>query len=217
MAETSLARGYVFATMIIVIWTGFILVARLGGIGHLTPFDVVAVRMITASALVLPLWLYSGRYRRFDRRMIVLTLTGGLGYTLFVFSAFHLAPAAHAGILLSGLQPLAMAFCAWAVTGERPTSQRLVGIGVIVLGAGVLGMTVLQGGASSWAGDLLFIGAAFCWALYTVLARKWEVSPWVVTVNVALLASLAYLPVYVLALPKQLALASFGEIALQAL
>lgn len=216
MPESPSARGYLFAAIIIVIWTGFILVSRIGGTGSLTPFDVTAIRMGTAGLIVLPVWLASGRAPLFERRVVVLTLTGGLGYTLLVFSGFHLAPAAHAGILLSGLQPFAIALCAWMVTGERPSSQRRLGIAIIAVGAAALGYDMLAAGAGAWAGDALLAAGSACWALYTVLARHWRMSPWQVTVRVALLAALAYLPLYALALPKGIGQAGLGEIALQA-
>ena len=216
MPENSLARGYGLAGLIIVIWTGFMLVSRLGGTGSLTPFDVTAIRMATAGVIVLPLWLRSGRPFLLAPKVVALTVTGALGYTLLTFSGFRLAPTAHAGILLPGIQPFAMAFCAWAIMGERPSLQRWIGIGIIALGAGTLGYGVFQDGLATWSGDLMFVGASFCWAVYTVLTRRWKISPWEVTINVAMLAALVYLPVYLLALPSTIAHAGLGEIALQA-
>jgi len=56
MSDSSLTRGTLLAGIVIVIWTGFILVSRLGGTGSLTPFDVVAIRLATAALTVPPLW-----------------------------------------------------------------------------------------------------------------------------------------------------------------
>ncbi len=212
---SSLRLGYALAALIVAIWTGFIVVSRLGGTGHLTPFDVVAIRLGTAALLVLPLWLRG--MRRLDGPIAALTLTGGLGYTMLAYSGFHLAPAAHAGILMTGSQPLTMALCAWAVTGERPSPRRWAGIAIIILGGTALSWSAFGHGLSTWPGDLMFLGASLCWALYTVLARRWAVSPLDVTVNVAVLAAALYLPVYAVALPKHIAAASPGEIVLQAL
>lgn len=143
--------GYGLAGLIIVIWTGFLVVSRLGGTGGLTPYDVTAIRLGTAAVLVLPLWLRGGRQRLWEPRMLALTLCGGLGYTLFTYSGFRLAPAAHAGVLLSGLQPFLIAWCAWAVMGERPTAQRWAGMAVIAAGALTLGYGVFSGGLATWA------------------------------------------------------------------
>ena len=51
------ALGYVYATLVVAIWTGFILVSRAGGVSMLTPWDVIAIRYATAAALLLPLLL----------------------------------------------------------------------------------------------------------------------------------------------------------------
>ena len=209
-------RGYLLAALIIVIWTGFILVSRIGGTGPFTPYDVAAIRIGVAGLIVLPLWLRMGRASLINGKVAALTVTGGLGYTVLAFSGFHTAPAAHAGILLSGLQPFVMAICAWVVMGERPSLQRQLGIAIIAVGVGSLGYEVFQSGVPTWDGDMLFVGASFFWALYTVLVRRWRIGAWEVTVNVAMLAALVYLPIYALALPKNIGAASIGEIALQA-
>lgn len=213
---TNTVLGHLLAAIIILIWTGFILVSRLGGIGALTPFDVVAIRLFTAAVTVLPLALRWGWTLRGDRRILALTLAGALGYTLLTYSGFRLAPAAHAGILLSGFQPFAMALCVWLVTRETPSPRRWLGIAIIATGCAVLGTGVFQGGFGTWRGDLLFVGGSLCWALYTVLVRRWRMAPLEVTVKVALLAAALYLPVYLLALPKGLADASLGAILVQA-
>ena len=95
--------------------------------------------------------------------------------------------------------------CAWAVTGERPSPTRWAGIAIIILGGTALSWGAFGHGLSTWPGDLMFVGASACWALYTVLARRWAVSPLDVTVNVAVLAAALYLPVYAVALPKHIA------------
>ena len=216
MPDHSQRRGHLLAGLVILIWTGFILVSRLGGTGALTPFDVVAIRLGTAALAVLPLWLHSGRTARVDAKVAALTLTGALGYTLLTYSAFRLAPAAHAGILLSGFQPFAMALCVWLVTGEKPSRRRWLGIAIIGVGGATLGYGVFTNGLATWRGDALFVGGSLCWALYTVLVRHWRMSPLDVTINVALLAAAVYLPVYVAILPKGIATAQLGEILLQA-
>ncbi|HVI52085.1 MAG TPA: DMT family transporter [Candidatus Sulfotelmatobacter sp.] len=208
--------GYFYAGLIIVIWTGFTLITRIGVTGSLTPYDVIAIRLATAAILAVPMWLHLSHHRRIDWHMAALTATGGLGYVILVYCAFHLAPASHGGILLSGLQPFVMSLCTWAVMGEKPTRQRLAGMAAIGMGAAVLGYGVLTGGSDSWRGDLLFVGASLSWALYAVLARRWKVSPWETTLNVSLLAAAVYLPVYLLALPKTIMQSNWSEIMIQA-
>lgn len=214
-APPSLRQGYVLAALIVAIWTGFTLVSRIGVTGSLSPYDVIALRLTTAALLALPLWWRLPHHRRIDWHLAALTATGGLGYVILVYCAFHMAPASHGGILLSGIQPFAIGLCAWLVIGEKPTRQRLAGMAIIGLGAIVLGYGVLNDGSGSWRGDLLFVASSFAWALYAVLARRWKVSPWEATLNVSLLAALIYLPVYLLVLPRGIAAAHWSEILLQ--
>jgi len=216
MEHQSLRRGYLLAGTIVLIWSGFALISRLGVTGHLHSWDVAAIRMGAGALVALPLWLHMPHHRRLDWRMAALTAAGGLGYVLLCYSAFSFAPASHGGILLSGIQPFVMALSVWLVMGELPTRQRLYGMALIGLGAGILGFDVLRGGGDSWIGDTMFVAASFCWSLYTVLARRWKISPWETTLNVVLISAAVYLPVYLFALPHHIAEASIGEIALQA-
>jgi threonine/homoserine efflux transporter RhtA len=85
------SRGYLFAAAAVALWSGFILVSRLGGISRLTAFDITAVRFATAAALLLPVWLARARAPIFNRRMAALAVTGGVGYALLVYSGFKLS------------------------------------------------------------------------------------------------------------------------------
>ena len=54
-------QGYAFATVAVLIWSGFILVSRFGGIGPLLPADVIAIRYATCSLLYGPIPLVIAR------------------------------------------------------------------------------------------------------------------------------------------------------------
>lgn len=216
MPEGEMKRGYWFAALAVAIWAGFILVSRLGGVGGLSAYDITAVRYGTAAAILLPYWLVRRRVNLLDPRIAVLALVGGLAYSLLVFSAFKFAPATHAAVLLPGLLPFEIALFVWILLGERPSLPRWLGLVAVGAGVGCLCVEVFSAGVSAWRGDLLFFCASLCWALYTVLVRRWNVAPLDVTVGAAVLTALVYLPVYVLFLPGHIAAASLPEIALQA-
>ena len=66
------------------------------------------------------------------------------------------------------------------------------------------------------------MGAAFCWSIYSVLARKYQLNPVLSTIAITAFAFLTYVPVFVLltqtgVLPTRLGLAPWGEIAFQML
>ena len=215
-AADNTRRGLIYAAVAILIWTGFILISRAGSLASLAMTDMLAIRFGTAMVLLAPL---AWRYRRplFSFRILVLGLFGGLGYGLFVYSGFARAPATHAALLLPGLMPVLVAVAAVILAGER--RPRMVWIGILVssVGVAVLLLETLLQSSRYWVGDLCFVGACVCWAVYTALLRTWALEPWVATVGVVVVTALLYLPVYVLWLPGGLADASWSMLLSQSL
>lgn len=217
MQDRSIVFGVVCAALTVAIWSGFILVSRMGGVSVLTGYDVIALRFGTAAVLILPIWLVRRPVHLWNVRMLMLTLTGGLGYSLFVYTGFKYAPAAHASILMPGALPFTMAFALWVLMGERPSLRRQIGLSVIAVGVSCLAIdTFYHTSSGTWLGDILFFSSSLSWATYTVLVKRWSVTPWQATTGVVLLTALIYLPIYAIFLPKQLAAAQWSMIALQA-
>jgi drug/metabolite transporter (DMT)-like permease len=213
---SSTRRGLGFALVAILIWTGFILMSRAGSLASLGMTDMLAIRFGTAMLLLAPLaWRY--RSQLLNGRIVVLGLFGGLGYGLFVYSGFARAPATHAALLLPGLMPVLIAVAAVILAGER--RPRIVWIGILISSVGValLLLETLLDTSRYWVGDLFFVGACLCWAIYTALLRSWALEPWVATIGVVVVTALLYLPVYVLWLPSGLAQASWSMLLSQSL
>ena len=212
-----LFRGYLAAFFTLVTWTGFSLVSRIGGKSPLTPYDIIALRLITASLVLLPFALRRlppGAWR--DDRLWVLALLGNLVYCLLVYRGFKYAPAAHGAILLSGLQPFLISAVIWLVNGIRPSRVRSIGLISIAAGITCAAMPYFsESSPDSLLGDFLILLGSICWAIYSVLATRWGYSPWTLTCAVALGSAVLYLPVYAIWLPKQLAAAPLSMILLQ--
>jgi len=213
--------GYAYAAVVVTFWAGFVLVSRLGGTSDLSPFDITALRFGTAALLLAPAWMFWRRVPLFTPQMLVLALVGGLGYSLSVYGGFRYAPAAHGALLVSGLLPFGVAFMVWRLLGEvpQPSMRRalwLIAAGVACLAMDIAGREDLPG-ATTLLGDALLVCASLCWALYTVLIRRWGYGPWETTIGVALLASLLYLPVYALLWPDAILRANPEGVLLQAL
>ena len=215
-ATENLRKGYLSAFIVVLIWSGFILVSRLGGKSNLTPYDVMALRFMVAGVLFLPFWLKK-RTNLLNWRLLVLSLTGILIYGSFVFNGFRMAPANHAAILLPGFMPFAVTCIAYLILGEKVSRQRAIGLAIIAMGVGCV--AIENFGASGFAlkGDTLIIIGSLFWSTYTVLLRKWKMDPFHTTVAVTLLAVILFLPVYALFLPKGLHDTPWNGILLQAL
>ena len=218
LGKKSLFQGYLAAAATLVMWTGFSLISRLGGKSVLTPYDIFALRLITASLVLLPFARYLPARAWRDGRLWLLAILGNLIYCLLVYRAFRYAPAAHGAILLSGLQPFLISAIVWLIAGTRPGRMRRIGLALIAIGIVCTAMPYFtEWSADSAFGDLLLLLSSISWACYSVLAARWGYSAWTLTQAVALRSAVLYLPVYVLWLPKQLAAAPLSMIVLQSL
>lgn len=211
-----LRTGYAYAAATVMIWAGFVLLSRMAGKSALNGSDIVALRFATAAVLLFPLWLFKWRVPLFNPRLLLLALTGGVGYTLLAYWAFRFAPAAHGAVLLSGVLPFFVAAVAWIILREPPRARLLHALIAIAAGVVCLALHSLHGLAQSWPGDLMLLGASILWAVYTVLVRRWAFAPVETTIGVTLLSALFFLPVYVLLLPKGLMAAPLSIIITQA-
>jgi drug/metabolite transporter (DMT)-like permease len=209
-------NGYIFGFITVSLWAGFVLMSRTAEASGLNGFDLTALRFGTAALFLLPAWLFWHRVALFNLPMLALAAAGGIGYSVCVYSAFHFAPASHGAVLLSGILPFFVTLMAWLILGESPSQHRWMALGVIGLGVLCLGVYSIGNLHQSWPGDLLLISSSFLWGLYTVLVKRWGKTPWDITIGVALLSALIYLPVYWLFLPKGLFTAPWHAILMQA-
>jgi drug/metabolite transporter (DMT)-like permease len=224
MSDQRIGYGFAFAAALI--WAGFILVSKMGGMSELLAFDVIAIRYITCATILLPIWWFKFRFNLFTPRLLICSAIGGLAYALCAFSGFQLASASHAAILLPGMMPLFIIVLSFLINKESHGLQKWLGIGVITLGicvlfAGELGLfgsinSSVDISSRALLGDGWLVAAAFLWAVFSVLIKRWQITPWQVTVSLALLTCLFYLPIYLAFLPKALSQASWTDILLQA-
>jgi drug/metabolite transporter (DMT)-like permease len=129
----------------------------------------------------------------------IVGLLAGWGYALFAYTGFTYAPAAHASVLIPGSLPLWTAIVAVWWLRERLTPARAVGLALILAGdLFVGGRSLLQtaAGGTMWRGDLLFICASWCWAVYTVVVRRYSLDAIKTTVAIAVFTFITYVPAY---------------------
>lgn len=201
------------------IWTGFILVSRVAGKGVLTAWDVTALRLGMGGFISL---FFLPRVTLPPLKIgLLLALFGGIGYACFVYSGFRLAPAAHGAVLAPGGLPFATAIVAWLWLKKVPNRGQILALLGVLAGIILIATDTLSasGQITGWqlAGDLLFICAAFSWAIFTLLLRQNPMPPLTATVATVLYGALLYLPVWWFFLPSTLSRAANAEIALQVL
>ncbi len=240
MGTDSRATGIVAAVATILIWTGFIVVARAMALRSLAPWDIVACRIVGASLVLVPwgAWIVGRRRSRGEplaswlgvsplsaRQTATCGLFGGIGYAVLAYAGFVHAPATHGSVLLPGMLPMWTALLSVWVLHERLSAARVGALGLILAGGALVGGSSLLrafDGGDVWKGDLMFLAASACWAVYAVLMRRERLDPVEATVAVTVFALVAYLPAWAAlawfgAIDSRIASAPIGEIAFQVL
>lgn len=213
-------RGFAAAMVVVLCWSGFNIVSRLGGKSALTAFDIAALRFSVASIIVLPLFIAVLRRanRQQFKQYVIVTCFGGLGYSLAAYSGFAFAPAAHAGVLINGGIPFVTAIIAWFWLKQKPQARGVTGLLIALAGIVLIGVESFTHSAAQpqqWLGDIAFFYAAISWALAGLLMRKWHMQPVDTAVMTISISALLYLPVYALFLPKALQQVSMDLLLLQ--
>ena len=209
-------KGVLAALVTVTCWSGFNIVSRFGTKGVFTPFDMAAMRFGVAGTLTMPFFLYLVPVRQWPKYM-VLALFGGLGYGLLVYSGFAFAPSAHAGVFVNGGIPFWTVILTAILAGFKLSRHVYIALALSTCGLVMIAFNSMLAdhAPNQWIGDLLFLGAAFCWAVFGLLVRRWQIRPHHGIFGIATFASLVYLPIYYFWLPKGLLDASAADITLQ--
>ena len=209
------AKGYLSALAAVIIWSGFILVSRKGGISPLTSYDIIAIRYMSCALFVFPFWFFVKRFNLFQPKLLVCSSVGGLAYAICAFNGFKITPASHAAVLLPGLLPISIAIISTVLNKEQHSPLKWFGIAIITFGIVALFWQEFQLSGGLSFGHVLLVGAAIFWATFSVLINRWGISPWEATASLALLTCIIYSPVYLAFLPKNISIASLQDIGLQ--
>jgi drug/metabolite transporter (DMT)-like permease len=219
MSEHHSSRaGLIAAFFTICIWTGFILVSRYGGKGVLTGWDVTALRFGVGALIAL---IFLPRVTLPPYKVILLfSVFGGIGYSVVVYAGFRMAPAAHAAVLLPGALPFATAVIAWLWLRQKPSAAQRISLLLVFIGIALTAADTFSHGAhltgTQMFGDLLFLCGSSSWAVFTLLLRRYPMSPLTAAVTTTLGSAILYLPVWWLFLPSTLNQAPLAEITMQA-
>jgi drug/metabolite transporter (DMT)-like permease len=211
------AIGVICGVLSVFLFSSFTLVSRLGFSSSLTLPDIAALRFGIGGILLLPVLLRHGRFGVSWRDASTLAIFGGLGFALFAYAGFSLAPATHGAVLLHGTLPL-FTFAIMSVISRRQDVRRQM-IGTVLIGAGIVFMaydSVAGASLRQLAGDGFLLAASVFWSAYGVLTRRLSLPPAQGAAIVAVFSMCCFLPVYVLLPGKALFLVSTRELLLQA-
>lgn len=213
------ARGAMYGIGAASIWSGWIVVARLGLRTNLTPWDIAALRFGIGGLLLLPYLVRKGLAleRLGWSGLAALVIGCGAPMVLLVNGGLLFAPAAHAGGLFSGVVPLIVALLAVPLLHETFTVAKRAGLLLIV--AGVIAIVWSAGGdigTRQNIGHALFLGGAFLWACYTIAMRRARLDGLHSAAIAAVGTLILYLPAYAAIAGGRMFAAPISDIALQA-
>ncbi|UPK02719.1 DMT family transporter [Bradyrhizobium sp. 170] len=217
-AAAEYIRGALYGLAAVSIWSGWIVVARLGLKTSLTPWDIAALRFGVAGLLLLPYVASKGlALARLGWIGLAAIVLGGGAPVLFANAGLLFAPAAHAGALFPGVMPLAVALLAAAILQEPFTAAKKIGFVLILLGVfGIAWGTGSAIGSGQSIGHALFLAAAVAWACYTVAMRRARLDGLHAAGIAAVGALFLYMPAYLFVEGASFARASWSDLALQA-
>src|SRR3954470_18185801 len=191
-------RGALYGLAAVTIWSGWIVVARLGLQSSLTPWDIAAIRFGVAGLVLLPYVLNKGlALKRLGWIGLAAIVFGGGAPVLLANAGLMFAPAAHAGALFPGVMPLAVAILAAAILHEPFTDAKKLGFVLILIGVfGIAWGTGAAVDSRQSIGHALFLGSAVAWACYTVAMRRARLDGLHAAGIAAVGALVLYMPVY---------------------
>jgi drug/metabolite transporter (DMT)-like permease len=214
------ARGLAAGTAAALLWGLYLALSRAGVVGGLAAIDIAVIRYGVAGLVMLPVFATRGLpliARIGWWRAAALAALAGPPFVLAGVGGYAFAPLAHGALI----QPAAVtigsiALAAWLLR-DRPTRERLLGLGVIVAGLAIVaGPGLFAGGAMTPLGDAMFLAAGLMWAAFSILSKRWGAGPVEATALVSVLSGVVLVPVVaatsgfgrILALPS-------GELAAQ--
>jgi drug/metabolite transporter (DMT)-like permease len=196
------------------IWGGMYVVSKVV-LEIIPPFSLVTLRLILG-AITLTIILFLRGFPTISRRQVWQVLgVGFVGYGISLslqFLGTKLSTAAN-GSLVTSATPAFVLLFAWVLLREKITWRRLLALFLATLGViAVIDPRSAQLNPDLFMGNLLLIGAAITWALYSVLVRK-------VTQNIdvllfSLIAFIGGVPIVIPAGVWELSTTGVGEISL---
>jgi len=187
---------------------------RLGVTTSLNAYDLTALRFGVAALILTPVVLRrgTGTDRLTPTGLVAMVITFGALYVLLISLALKTAPASVAGALNPGAMAIVSVLLGWMVFSDRISVTRFVGLVVTAIGIAMFART----GEAFTSGYLILMGTGSMWAVYALIVRYAAVPALNATAIVAVGSAVFYLPVYLVALPKQMLSAPLVDMLMQA-
>ena len=207
--------GFALAGCVATLWSGWMVVSRMGATSHLLVSDVALLRFAGAGLLTLPIFIA----RRAEiaragwRAVLVLSIMGGGPYSVISVGGMVFAPTAQGAVVIPGALALFATLIGWAWLKDRPARDRWMGLALVALALALIGIEGAHTG--TWQGYALFLLAGVMWAAFTVGTRFWGLRPLTNVAVIAVTSLVWYVPLVLAFDPTAIFTAPWQEPALQ--
>ena len=192
-------NGYIAGIAAASIWGGMYVVSKVV-LDVIPPFTLLSMRLVLGVLCLFMLMVFQRRWTLSRGQILQALVVGFIGYGIslgFQFTGTKLSTAANAALVTSASPVFILLFGIW-VLGERVSVTRsiallLASIGVVAV---VDPRAVLLGGDLAL-GNLILIGAAISWGLYSVLVKA--LTQRGATIEVSMYAFIGGLPLSLIA------------------
>lgn len=212
------AIGVACALLVVLLFSGFNIVSRVGSSVGLAAWDLAALRFFVGGMIMLPFFMRN-RLRGFSiGQALVIAFLGGLGFALFAYAGFFMAPAAHGAVLLHGTLPL-FTFVVGLALGDVMRTSAIPGVLLIALGITLMAFDTFQAATvTQLLGDACLLLASLCWSTCGILIKRSGVSSVHASAIVVVVSATLYLPIYFMLIGAGgLLLADLGDVLVQAI
>lgn len=206
--------GLGWAILAITIWSGSLVMLRLGVTTSLNAYDLTMLRFGVAALILAPFAPRRGTTT--DRlglfSLVAMVITFGAPYVLLISLALKTAPASAAGAVNPGMMAIIAIVLGRIILGDRIDAARFAGLLLTIVGV----FLFTRAGGAITTGHLILIGTGCMWASYTLIVRHAAIPALNATAIIAVGSAVFYLPVYLVALPKQILAAPLADTLMQA-
>lgn len=168
------AIGIAWGLLVVLIWGVWVVSTRIGVKTTLRPIDIMLVRYLCASAVLVPLCLRRGMplVAAGWRTTALLVVGAGAPFLFVSATGMKYAPASHIASVMIGSMPFFVAILTVLTTRERLRVSQYLGFALLLSGLSVFGLFDSSGMPGEWRGHVLFLLAALMWAIYTLAMRR---------------------------------------------
>lgn len=214
--------GFGFGICAALIWGGFPVIAKMGINNSLDPPAITAIRFLISGIVLLPTfvgaWPLIRRRLATDKHAVfwlaVICIGAGFPYIWLSVHALRNTPANHFGIIVPSTMMLFSLAGGRLLLKEQLGPNTYLAVGIVFIGLVLIGFESMS--RASWLfSDLLFVGAGFLWAMYTIGSKIVDLKPLETISIVAVVSMMLYAPI--LFVNDSIRIENLSDIALQAI